>query len=141
MFFSCSDVSASVVQFFIIIVIDNCLSVCLCLRLSIGVALLIKLQNQQVCLGFLTKNLDAVALQIYMELLLPSDEELQQSKTRFSWCKRILRIRQTADSMMGKTCFLEPTEDVATYGEKARQVITTCRYVRYLFYVFLFLLS
>lgn len=72
--------------------------------------------------------LDAVALQLCVTKLEPSEEEFADPQTRLVWCNRVLAIRTSADDMLNNN---------SQYGPKTVHILRDCRSVFYIIYQFI----
>ena len=74
--------------------------------------------------------LDAVALQMCLAKLTPTEEELDDPQQRYLWCNRVLAIRAPLETMLHKP-MKQAQRDAQNncYGNKTVAVLRNCRSV------------
>ncbi|XP_022797655.1 E3 ubiquitin-protein ligase rnf213-alpha-like isoform X3 [Stylophora pistillata] len=68
-------------------------------------------------------TVDATALQIYLERMAPSAEDLKTSSQRQIWCDSIMSVKMPVDEMIGEI----GTEGKERVGEKTQSMLIQCR--------------
>ena len=73
---------------------------------------------------FFTQTVDAIALQMCLECMEPSEEDVKDISRRQAWCDLVLSVQIPVEEMIRKSS----TGGEARIGEKTESIITQCRY-------------
>ena len=74
--------------------------------------------------SFFTQTVDAIALQMCLERMEPSEEDVKDVSQRQAWCDLVLSVQIPVEEMIRKSS----TGGEARIGEKTESIITQCRY-------------